>query len=286
MKGSTIMRRLAAVAFLMAAASASPVLAAGGAQHPKDVKYSFEGPFGQFDQAQLQRGFKVYREVCAACHSMNLLSFRHLGVPGGPFWDAEHPNPNENPYVRTIAAEYQIPDVDSETGDPIQRPGTPADRFPSPYPNEAAARGANGGAMPPDLSVITKARHGGPDYVYSLLTGYVNPPRGLTVNAGQYYNPYYPGDLAAYWTGDHHSVPKGGFLAMPPPLRPGLVTFDDGAPPTVRNQARDVAAFLAWATEPKMEERKRTGLAVLGYLTLFAGLLYASYRRLWRDIAH
>jgi ubiquinol-cytochrome c reductase cytochrome c1 subunit len=286
MKGFTIMRRFAAVAFLAAAASGSPALAAGGAEHPKKVAYSFEGPFGQFDKAQLQRGFKVYREVCASCHSMNLVSFRHLGIPGGPFYEKDQPNPNENPYVRTIAAEYQIADVDSETGDAITRPGTPADRFPSPFPNEAAARGSNGGALPPDLSVITKARAGGPDYIYSLLTGYPTPPKGLTVNAGQYYNKYYPGDLAPYWTGDHHSVPKGGFLAMAPPLRPGLVTFDDGTPSTVRNQARDVAAFLAWATEPKMEERKRTGLAVVAYLTLFAGLLYASYRRIWRDVAH
>jgi ubiquinol-cytochrome c reductase cytochrome c1 subunit len=217
---------------------------------------------------------------------MNMVSFRHLGIPGGPFYDPKQPNPNDNPYVRTIAAEYEIADIDSDTGDAITRPGTPADRFPSPFANEAAARGSNGGAMPPDLSVITKARHGGPDYLYSLLTGYVTPPKGLTVSAGQYYNPYYPGDLAAYWKGDHEDVPKGGFLAMAPPLRDGGVTFDDGTPSTVRNQARDVAAFLAWATEPKMEERKRTGLAVLAYLTLFAGLLYASYRRIWRNVAH
>ena len=278
------MRRLAAAVLL--AAAASPALAAGGAEHPKNVNYSFEGPFGQFDQAQLQRGFKVYREVCAACHSMNMVSFRHLGMPGGPFWSEEHPNPNENPYVRTIAAEYQIADVDSETGDPIQRPGTPADRFPSPYPNEAAARAGNGGAMPPDLSVMAKARHGGADYIYSLMSGYVNPPRGLTVPANQYYNPYYAGDVSAYWAGDHESVPKGGFLAMPPQLKPGLVTFDDGTPSTIKNQARDVGAFIMWASEPKMDERKRMGVAVLGYLVLLAGLLYASYRKIWRDVAH
>lgn len=276
----------AAAALLSASLTAGSALAAGGAEEPRNINYSFEGPFGRFDQAQLQRGFKVYREVCAACHSTNLIAFRHLGIRNGPFWDPEHPNPNENPYVRTIAAEFQIPDIDSETGDPIQRPGTVADRLPNPYANEAAARGANGGAYPPDLSVITKARHGGADYVYSLLIGYPNPPRGLTVPAGQYYNKYYAGDLTSYWTGDEHDVPKGGFLAMPPPLRPGLVTFDDGTPSTVNNMARDVAAYLAWATEPKLIERKQTGLAVIAYLTLFAGLVYASYRRIWRNVAH
>jgi ubiquinol-cytochrome c reductase cytochrome c1 subunit len=287
--------KLVAGAFgaLSVSLTAAPALAAGGAEHPKNVDFSFEGPLGRFDQAQLQRGFKVYREVCAACHSTNLVSFRHLGNRNAPFWDPERPNPNENPYVRTIAAEYQINDIDSETGDTIQRPGTPADRMPSPYPNEAAARAGNGGALPPDLSVIAKARHGGSDYLYSLLTGYVTPPKGLTVPAGQYFNPYYAGDLSSYWAPAgkspeeaHESVPHGGFLAMPPPLRPGLVTFDDGTPSTVAQQARDVAAYLQWVTEPKLIERKQTGLAVILYLTLFAGLVYASYRRIWRNVAH
>ena len=266
--------------------TAAPALAAGGAKHPKDGNYSFDGPLGTFDQAQLQRGYKVYREVCASCHSMNMLAFRHLGTPGAPFHDAKFPNPNDNPYVRTIAAEFQIPDIDSETGDVVQRPGTSADRFPNPYPNEAAARGANGGAMPPDLSVMGKARHGGADYIYSLLSGYVAAPKGLTVPANQHYNPYYAGDVSAYWSGDHEHVPPGGFLAMPPQLKPGLVTFDDGTPSTIKNQARDVGAFIMWASEPKMEERKRTGVAVLAYLTLLAGLLYASYRKIWRNVAH
>ena len=281
------MKRLLSLALAgVVTLGAGTALAAGGAKHPKDGNYSFDGPFGRFDQAQLQRGYKVYREVCSSCHSMNLVSFRHLGMPGGPFYDPESSNPNENPYVRTIAAEFQIPDVDSETGDVIQRPGTPADRFPNPYPNEAAGRGANGGALPPDLSVMAKARHGGANYIYSLLSGYVAPPKGLTVPANQHYNPYYAGDVSAYWAGDHESVPKGGFLAMPPPLRPGLVTFDDGTKPTVSNMARDVGAFIAWASEPKMEQRKRTGIAVIAYLLILAGLLYASYRKIWRDVAH
>ena len=272
-------------------AVAGPALAAGGAKHPHDVKFSFEGPFGRFDQQQLQRGYKVYREVCASCHALNLLSFRNLGQPGAPFYDPDYPNPNDNPFVKQIASEYQIPDIDSETGDTITRPGTAADRFPQPFPNEAAARGANGGAYPPDLSVITKARHGGADYIAALMTGYPTPPAGLTVPPGQYYNPYMAGDVSAFWQTDRKPEdrdppPPGGFIAMPPQLSDGRVEFDDGTRSTARQQAEDVAAFLAWATDPKMEERKRTGFAVLIYLSIFAGLTYASYRRIWRNVAH
>jgi len=273
---------LAAALVLMA----SPALASGGAEHPRDIAYSFEGPFGKFDQAQLQRGYKVYREVCAACHSMSLLAFRNLGDKGGPFYDAHYKNSNDNPYVKSIAAEYQINDIDSETGDVMQRPGTSADRFPAPFPNEAAARASNGGALPPDLSVMAKARHGGSEYIASLLNGYVNPPAGLTVPVGQHYNPYMAGDVSSAWTGDHHHVPPGGFIAMPPPLKAGLVTFDDGTPSTVAQQAKDVGAFLMWAAEPKMEERKQMGFAVMIYLLLFTALLYASYRRVWRNESH
>lgn len=278
---------IALAALGLTLASASAALAAGGAAPLKHTEFSFEGPFGKFDQAQLQRGYKVYREVCSACHSMNLLSFRNLGDKGGPFYDSKYPNPNDNPYVKSIAAEYQINDIDSETGDVIQRPGTSADKFPNPFPNEAAARASNGGAMPPDLSVMAKARHHGPQYIYSLLGhGYVNPPKGLTVATGQYYNKYFPGDLTSSWTGDHEHVPPGGVLAMAPPLAAGKVTFDDGTPSTVDNQARDVAAFIAWASEPKMQERKAFGLAAMSYLLIFTGLLYWSYRRVWRNVAH
>lgn len=280
-----MLRKSIALAALGLALVAGPALAAGNAKHPRDVDFSFEGPFGRFDQGQLQRGYKVYREVCAACHGMQLVSFRNLGQKGGPFYDPDYPNPNDNPYVRTIAAEYQISDIDSETGDVIQRPGTSADRFPNPYPNEAAARAGNGGALPPDLSVIVKARHYGAEYIYSLLSGYVDPPEGLQVSPGQYYNPYMPGDLHAFWTGEG-DAPKGGFIAMPPQLAPDKVTFDDGTPSTIEQQAKDVAAFLAWASEPKMEERKAFGMGAMIYLVIFAGLLYASYRRIWRNVAH
>ncbi len=281
-----MLRKVSVIAAALALL-AGPALAAGGhPKAPKDIDYSFEGPFGQFDKAQLQRGYKVYREVCSACHSMTLMSFRNLGQPGGPFYDPKYPNPNDNPYAKAIAAEYQINDIDSETGDVIQRAGTTADRFPSPFPNEAAARAGNGGALPPDLSVIAKARHGGAEYIASLMSGYVNPPAGLTVPTGQHYNPYMAGDVSSAWKGDHDHVPQGGFIAMPPQLADGKVTFDDGTPSTIAQQAKDVGAFLMWAAEPKLEERKQTGFAVMIYLVLFSGLLYASYRRVWRGQSH
>ena len=261
--------------------------AAGGhPKEPKEVAWSFEGPFGQFDKAQLQRGYKVYREVCSSCHAMSLVYFRNLGQPGGPFYDPKYPNPNDNPYVKALAKDIEVSDVDSETGDAIKRPATSADHFPSPFPNEYAARASNGGALPPDLSVIAKARAGGASYIYSLLSGYVNPPPGLNVPAGQYYNPYMPGDVSPFFTGSHDHVPPGGFLAMPPQLAPNKVTYDDGTPSTIDNQAKDVAAFLMWAAEPKMEERKRFGLGAMIYLLIFTGLLYASYRKIWRNVAH
>lgn len=281
-----MLRKLSLIAAALVLVTGGPALASGGAKQPRNISYSFDGPFGKFDQAQLQRGFKVYREVCSACHGINLLSFRNLGDRGGPFYDPHYKNANDNPYVKAIAAEYQINDIDSETGDVIQRPGTSADRFPSPFVNEAAARGANGGALPPDLSVIAKARQGGPAYVASLLTGYVNPPAGLEVPAGQYYNPYMAGDVSSAWHGDHDHVPPGGFIAMPPQLAPGKVTFDDGTPSTIDQQAKDVSAFLMWAAEPKLEDRKQMGFSVMIYLVLFTALLYWSYRRVWRGESH
>ena len=278
---------IAGLASALALTAGSAALASGGAAEPRDVDFSFEGPFGAFDQAQLQRGYRVYKEVCAACHSMELLSFRDLGVRGGPFWAERYPNPNDNPYVKAIAAEFEIADIDSESGDAITRPGTSADRFPSPYANTVAAAAANGGAVPPDLSVMAKARHGGADYIYSLLVGYVRPPTGLRVGPGQYYNKYFAGDLASYWSGDRHHVPEGGFIAMPAPLMSeGQVTYDDGTRATVDQMSRDVAAFIAWASEPKQTERKQTGLAVMIYLAIFSALTFLSYKRIWKDAAH
>lgn len=281
-----MLRKGISLAALGLAFIAGPALSATHPKEPKAVTWGFEGPFGKFDQAQLQRGYKVYREVCSACHSMNLVYFRTLGEKGGPFYDPKYPNPNDNPYVKALAADIQVPDLDSETGDAIQRPAVPADKFPSPFPNEPAARASNGGALPPDLSVITKARSGGPRYIYSLLTGYVNPPAGLNVPAGMHYNPYMAGDVTASWTGDHKHVPPGGFLAMPPQLAPDKVTFDDGTKSTIDQQAKDVTAFLTWAAEPKMMERKQFGFGAMIYLFLFSILLWFSYRRIWRNVAH
>jgi len=266
---------------------AGPALADTTSLPVRDIHWAFQNPvFGKFDQAQLQRGYKVYREVCSACHSMNLLYFRTLGEKGGPFYDPKYPNPIDNPYVKSLAKDLQVSDIDSDTGDPIKRPGTAADKFPAPFPNEVAAAASNGGKAPPDLSVMAKAREGGPAYIYSILTGFRDPPPGLTPMPGKYYNPYFPGDVTSNWTGAADKVPPGGFIGMPPPLAPNKVTFDDGTPSTVDNEARDVAAFLAWAAEPKQENRKTFGFGAMIYLLIFTGLLYASYRRIWRNVSH
>ena len=286
MKTVSIKTILASAAVILGLAAAAPALESGGASHPRSGGFSFDGPFGTYDQGQLQRGYKVYHEVCSACHSMNLMHYRNLGDAHGPFWNPKYPNPNDNPVVKALAKEVQVPDIDSETGEPIQRDATPADKFRSPYPNATAAAAGNGGAAPPDLSVMAKARHDGANYIYSLLSGYKAAPAGLTIRDGQHYNPYMAGDLTPFWNGDHKHVPPGGFIAMPPPLKDGLVTYDDGSPQTVDQYAKDVAAFIAWTSEPKMVERKQAGFGVLIYLLIFAGITYASYRRIWKGVAH
>jgi ubiquinol-cytochrome c reductase cytochrome c1 subunit len=265
---------------------AGPALAATTNEEPADVHWSFEGPFGKFDKEQLQRGYKVYREVCSACHSMNLMYFRNLGQKGGPFYDPKYPNPNNNPVVKSLAHDITVKDVDTDTGDVVSRPATPADKFPAPFANDYAAAASNGGKAPPDLSVMAKAREGGPAYVYSLLTGFKALPHGLAPLPGKYYNPYFAGDVSGSWTGAKSAVPEGGFIGMPPPLADGKVTFDDGKPSTVKEEAYDVSAFLAWAAEPKMEERKAFGLGAMIYLLIFSVLLYFSYKKIWKNVAH
>ncbi|HEV7158058.1 MAG TPA: cytochrome c1 [Caulobacteraceae bacterium] len=266
---------------------AAPALAATTELNPKDVHWSFEGPFGMYDQAQLQRGYKVYREVCSSCHSMNMVAFRNLGDEGGPFWNPKYPNPNDNPVVKAIAADYQIPDIDSDTGEAIKRPGTSADYFPNPYPNPVAGKAANGGALPPDMSLLAKAREGGPAYIYSIVTSdTANAPHGIAMPPGKYYDPYIAGDMSPYWKGDPKQVPPGGFIAMPPPLSAGRVQFDDGVKSSLSQEAWDVAAFLEWAADPKMEERKHVGLAAMIFLVLFSGLLWVTYRGVWRNVEH
>jgi ubiquinol-cytochrome c reductase cytochrome c1 subunit len=279
---------LVALAGLFALAS-GPAFAETTQAPLKEPGWSFSGPFGMYDQGQLQRGFKVYTEVCSQCHSLNLIQFHNLGDPGGPFYNAKYPNPNENPVVKAVAAGWarQVPDIDADTGDAIHRPATTADVPTPPFPNEAAARASNGGALPPDMSLLAAAREGGPNYIYSLVAyGYKPTPAGITnPPPGKYYNEIYPGDLSSTWAGKG-DVPPGGFIGMPPPLTKCKVTFDDGSPCDVDHEARDVAAFLTWASDPHMEQRKQTGAAVLIYLLVFSGLLYGSYRVIWRNVAH
>ena len=266
---------------------ASPALAATTQAPLKDVHWSFEGPFGLYDQEQLQRGYKVYREVCSSCHSMKMVAFRNLGDPGGPFWNPKYPNPNDNPVVKAVAKDFQISDVDPDSGDTIKRPGTTADYFPSPFANDAVARAANGGAVPPDMSLLAAAREGGPQYIYSVVTGDgTASPAGFTVPDGKFYDPWMPGDVSSFYKGDPHKIPIGGLIAMPPPLTDNRVTFDDGTKATVDQEARDVSAFLQWASDPKMEERKITGFGVMVFLVLFSGVLWGSYRQIWRKVGH
>jgi ubiquinol-cytochrome c reductase cytochrome c1 subunit len=236
-------------------------------EHPRHISYSFDGPFGRFDRQQLQRGFQVYRDVCAGCHSLNFVAFRNLHELG--YSEAE---------VRAIADQWpiQVPSINPETGEPATRKAIPADRFPSPYANETAARAANNNALPPDLSLITKAREGGAAYVESLLTGYHNPPAELPAEnrpgTGLHYNPYF----------------ANLNIAMPPPLTAdGQVTYAPGNPPATRAQmAHDVAAFLAWASEPELEGRKNAGIFTLIFLLFASALAYLAYQNVWAGRKH
>jgi len=312
----TIIRSLAAG--LGALALTLSAHAAGGAAHPHEPEggWEFAGPLGQLETDSVQRGYQVYREVCASCHGMKLLSYRNLGEEGGPFYDSAYPNANDNPMVKAFAAADEILDpVPNDAGDHDYRPARSSDPFKSPYPNDQAARAANGGALPPDLSVMSKARGHGSDgsgatYVYSLLSGYPDDSEiktragddGLNVNyltfseehlhgtltqpTGQYYNPYFAGDTSAEWDGDPRHVPAGGFLAMAPQLIEGRVEYIDGTEATVEQMAYDVAQFLQWAGDPKQNQRKKLGLPTLIYLLLFAILLWFSYHRVWSKVDH
>ena len=246
---------------------------------PTEEDWSFAGPFGTYDRAQLQRGLKVYKEVCAACHSMDLVAFRTLADLG--YSEAQ---------VKALAAEYTVQDGPNADGEMFERPGIPSDHFPSPFPNTQAAAAANNGAAPPDFSLIAKARgvtrgfptfvfdiftqyaENGPDYIHSLLTGYDHePPAGMQIAEGTYYNPYFI---------------AGKSLAMAKPLSDDQVTYDDGTPQTVDQYSRDVAAFLMWAAEPHLETRKQIGFQVMVFLVLFAGLVYLTKRKIWAKVAH
>jgi len=247
--------------------------------HPKQESWSFSGPFGTYDKGQLQRGLKVYKEVCAACHSMNLVAFRNLEALGY--------SPEQ---VKAFAAEYEVTDGPNADGEMFTRKAIATDHFPAPFPNVNAAAAANNGAAPPDFSLIAKARavergfptfifdiftqyaEAGPDYIHALLTGYdEQPPAGMQVAEGTHYNPYFI---------------AGKSLAMAKPLSDDQVTYDDGSPQTVDQYAHDVSAFLMWAAEPHLEQRKKTGFKVIIFLVLFAGLVYIAKRSIWSNVKH
>ena len=243
---------------LAAALFSLPVLAAGGGDVTlRSADWSFSGPFGTFDKASMQRGFQAYKEVCAGCHSMDYIAFRNLADLG--YNEAE---------IKAIAAEYEVVDGPNDEGEMFTRPAIPADRFPSPYPNENAARAANNGAYPPDLSLIFKARANGADYLYSLLTSYHEAPAGTDVPDGMYYNTAYSGNM----------------IAMPQPLYGDDVDYADGADTSMDAVAMDLVQFLAWTAEPAMEDRKRTGVAVMIFLILLSGLSYGAMRFIWADV--
>ncbi len=255
--------RRAALAGLLALAAvpalAPPAAAAEAPDPPPARNWSFDGPFGLYDRPDLRRGLQVYREVCAACHAMKYLHYRNLAEPGGPELSAEQ--------AKAIAAAYQITDGPDSEGDMFERPGRPSDPFAAPFPNDQAARAANGGALPPDLSLMVRARAGAADYLYALLTGYGPAPQGVKVPEGQYYNRYFP----------------GGVLAMAPPLSDDLIEYPDGVKADAAQMAHDVVTFLAWAAAPKMEARKRLGFQVMIYLIVLTGLLYFANRKIWAE---
>lgn len=278
--------------------------ASGKTKELKHNHWHFDGIFGTYDDEAVQRGWQVYSEVCSNCHGVEQLSFRNLGQKGGPFHLDQCPagipdsvdcsNPNDNPYVKQIALDYkyQVTDGPDEAGDMFQRAPAPSDRIPGPYNNSNQARAANNGALPPDLSLITKARHHGPDYIYNLMQGYKDAPSTVTVAPGQYYNEFYPGDMSLlikeeYRDAEGHieksvEVPYGGVFAMAPPLLDGIVDYaDDAVPETVEQYAKDVTEFLMWAAEPKLEARKNLGFMSIIYLLILSGLLYWSYREIW-----
>ncbi len=219
--------------------------------------WSFDGPFGTFDRAALQRGFQVYQEVCSNCHSLSLVSYRDLAALGY----------NED-QIKNIASQKQVTDGPNDQGEMFQRPARPSDRFVPAFPNDQANRAAHNGALPPDQSLIVKAREGGPDYIYGILTGYKDTPADDKVPDGMYYNVYFPG---------HH-------IAMPPPLTDDVVSYGDGTKATTAQEAHDVVTFLTWAAEPRLEERKKTGAKVIIFLLVMTGVLYAAKRKIWAEI--
>ena len=264
MWGSSIMdqrwmRKLAigAVALGTVALAGGAAWSSTGQMKPAEQEWHHHGVTGTYDKAAAQRGLQVYKEVCAACHSLNLVAYRTLADLG---YSEEQ--------VKAMAAEAEVQDGPNDDGEMFTRPGRPYDHFKAPFPNEKAARAANGGAYPPDMSLLVKAREDGENYIYALLNGYTDAPAGHEVPEGKYYNPYYP----------------GGNIAMPAPLSDGAVTYQDGTEATRAQMAHDVISVLAYTAEPKLDERHRMGIIVVAFLVIFTGILFAVYRRVWKDV--
>lgn len=255
----TLLAAVAGVSVLFGSFAASAADPAHQKIELPKLEWSFNGPLGTYDKAALQRGFLVYKNVCASCHAVKKLYYRNLTALG--YSEAQ---------IKTIAADVTVMDGPNDEGEMFERPGRLSDHIKRPYENDKQAAYANNGALPPDLSLITKARHGGADYVYGILTGYEAPPEGVTLGANQYYNKYKDGHI----------------IAMGPPLSDGQVPYEDKAPQTVDQYARDVSAFLAWAAEPEMEQRKAMGVKVVLFLLAFAAIMYFVKRKIWSDVHH
>ena len=224
------------------------------------IDWSFKGLFGKFDRGSLQRGYQVYSEVCAGCHSMKYLSYRNLSEKGGPEFSVEQ--------VKAIASSFEVTDGPNEDGDMFVRPAKLSDKFLMPYENEKAAQAANGGAYPPDMSVLAKARSGGADYLYSVLLGYEAPPSGTTLDEGVYYNKYM----------------YGNNIRMAKPLDDGLVEYSDGTTASEEQMAKDVVTFLMWAAEPHLESRHKMGFKAIVYLIILTILVYFSMKKIWSRV--
>ena len=253
-------RRLLKAAVLAAAVALAPAAAraAGDEIHIPNHRFTFDGIFGTFDRASAQRGFLVYKSVCSNCHSLRQLSYRHLRSLG--FTEAQ---------VAGLAAQFEVQDGPNDNGEMFNRPARPSDRFRRPFANDAAARAANNGALPPDLSVIVKAREAGADYIRALLLGYEDPPPGVTVADGMNYNKYFPG----------HQIAMAAPLAAE-----GQVEYTDGTPATVEQMATDVTTFLSWAAEPELEARRAMGVRMIIFLTILGGLVYAVKKKVWKNL--
>ncbi len=261
--------RLIKTALMSLLIAGSSVVAKDQVWEPVDQQWSFSNPiFGKYDRAQLQRGFQVHKEVCSSCHSLKQVAIRDLTGIGLTVDE-----------VKALAKGYTHPDIDPDTGETIDRPGLPTDYFSSPYANDEAAKAANNGAAPPDLSLVVKAREGGAPYVFSILTGYHHtPPKTLpnsegksepfVLTEGQNYNPYFPGMK----------------IAMARQLEDGKLEYADGTKATEQQLAKDVTAFLMWTAEPKLEQRRQMGISVLIFMSLLIGLTYVSYKRVWKDV--